>query len=109
MRTATLERLFRKERRVAAAVDDPCPARPGTLPEFVADQSVAGVEADTDHVTLLELVGVERLERLVAQDGIAPLGWRGRREDEHPARGDETRPEGKVTRIDDMYAHELSP
>ena len=108
MRTAPLVRLFREQCGVAATEDNPCPLRSCTLPKLVADQSVAGVETDTDHVALLELVGVELLEGLVAEYGIAPLGRCGCREHKHPARRDETGPKRKVTRIDDMYAHEIS-
>ena len=80
----------------------------GTLPELVADQSVARVEPDTDDVTLLELLDVERLEPLVTQDGVTPLGGSGRCQHVEPARGDEAGPEGKMTRVDDIYAHVTS-
>ena len=63
----------------------------------------------TPGLALLKSVGIERFERFIAQDGVAPLGRRRGREYKHPARGNETRSEGKVTRINDMYAHEISP
>jgi hypothetical protein len=67
------------------------------------------MQADTDHVPLLEAVGVEWLKRFVAQDGIAPLRRRGCGENEHPAGGDKRRPEGEMAWIYDMYAHGTFP
>ena len=108
MRTAPLVGLFRIQGGVAAAVHHPGAALAGTQPELVADQSVARVEPDTDDVTLLELLDVERLEPLVTQDGVTPLGGSGRCQHVEPARGDEARSEGKMAWVDDVYPHETS-
>ena len=108
VRAALIVRLFRIQGGVDAAVDHPGAARAGALPELVADQGVAGVDPDADDVTLLELSVVERLKRLVGQDGVAPLGGCGRSEHVEPARGDDGGTERKVARVDDVYVHETS-
>ena len=104
MRTAQLVGLFRIQGGVAAAVHHPGAALAGTLPEPVADQSVARVEPDADDITLLEPRDVERLEPLVAQHGVSPLGGCGCSEHIHPARSDEARSEGKMAWVYQMYA-----
>ena len=106
MRAALLVRFFRIQGGVDAAVDDPGAALAGTLPDPVADQGVAGVDADADDVTRPELPSVERLEHLVAQDRVAPFGGCGRGKHVEPARCHGTHTKGELTRVDDVYAHD---
>ena len=102
-------RLVRIERRVDAAVHDPRPALARPLAEGVADQRVAGVDADADDVAGLDPAVVERLEALVDHDRIAPLaGGRGR-EHVQPAGGDDGYAEREVAGVDDEYAHGSLP
>src|SRR5205823_1723730 len=71
---SALESLFGIKRRVDAAEDDPRAALARHAPDLVSAERVASVDADADHVPGHDVVGVEVLERLVADDGVAELG-----------------------------------
>ncbi len=64
-------------------------ARAGFASDLVSAQGVAGVDADADDVAGLDGRGIERIERLVAEDGIAAVKRRGGGEDVEPPRGDD--------------------
>ena len=106
---AALVRLVRIERRVDAAVHDPRPPLARPPAERVADQGVAGVDADAHDVAGLDPADVERLEALVDQDRIAPLAGRRRREHVQPAGGDDGHAEREMAGVDDEYAHGILP
>ena len=71
--------FIREQRGVNAAVHNPCAARAGLTADFVASPRITGVDADADDVALGDCGQVDRVERLVDDDRIAPLGTgRGR-------------------------------
>ena len=106
MRAAPFVCFVGVKRGVNPAVDDPRSTLARLEAKVVTDERITGMDADADNITRLERVWIERLENFVGQDRIAPLGWGRRREDIEPARGDESGPEGKVTRVDDVYPHD---
>ena len=105
MRAAAFQGLLRIQRCVDAAehhVRSPFTRRSTDL---VAAQRIARVNSDSDNVTVADPIRVERLQRLVGYDRIAPLP--GRRLGQHvqPARRDDGHAEGDVTRVDQMNLH----
>ena len=102
---AALEGFFGEEGGVDAAVDDRCAAFVGEAAYFVAAESVAGVDADAYDVAGLDGGGVDLLDGLVDEDGVAGGAWRGGGKDEEPARGDDSRAKCIVTGIDKVNAH----
>ena len=92
VRLAVLVRFVRKQRGVNAAEDDPRAALAREPADFVAAQRIAGVNADADDVAGRDHRRIERLERFVDDDGIAPLGSGRRRQDVQPARRDDATP-----------------
>ena len=105
VRAAALEHLLREERRVNAAEHHVRAALARQRPDLVAAQGVAGVNADPDHVAGGDLVGIERVERFVAEHGVAPARRGRRRQDVHPSRRDDGGAEGDVTRVDQEHTH----
>ena len=82
-------RLVGKQRRVNAAVDDPRAAFASELAHFVTATRIAGMNADADDVAGSNRRGVNRIERFVHDDRIAPLLPRGRRQNVEPAGRDD--------------------
>ena len=105
MRLSALVAFVRKERGVDPAVDDQAPRARAMLPDLIAAQRVAGMDADADNVAGGNGVRIQRIQRLVDEDRLAIFGRRRRREDEQPSWRDHSRTEGDVTGIDQMYAH----
>ena len=68
---AALERFFRKQRGVNAAIDDPCAAGASHAADRVSAQGVAGVDADADDVAGMNGLGDDLLEGFIDEDGIA--------------------------------------
>ena len=66
------------------------------------------MNADADDVAGLDERGIERIERLVRDKGIAPLERCGCGQYIQPAWRDHGHAEGNVARIDEMDAHEGS-
>ena len=102
---AEIVRLVRKERCVDAAEYDLGPALTRGAPDLVATQRIARVDADADDVARLHLLRVERLERLVADDGIPEARRRRGREHEEPARRDDGGAERDVAWVHEKHAH----
>ncbi len=102
---AALERFFRKQRGVNAAVDDPRAAAARHPAHLVAAQSVAGVDADADNVAGLNGLRDDLLERFIDEDGIAGRLWRGGGKNKQPARRDDRRSKRIVAWVDQMNAH----
>ena len=72
MRAAALEHFLGKQRRVDAAEDHVRAALARQPPDLVPAQRVARVNADPDDVSRFDLRGVERIERLVAEERDRP-------------------------------------
>ncbi len=104
MRFAALQRFFRKERGVNAAVHYPSAASPRHAPNLVAAQGIACVHTDADNVPRLNAFRHNLLERFVYQDRGTSRCRRCRRKHEQPARCDNRCTEGIVTGIDQMNA-----
>jgi hypothetical protein len=102
---ANLVRFVGEQRSVYPAVDDPRAARARRLPHLVSAQRVPRVDTDAHHVTGFHGGGVESLERLVDQDGVAIAAGRRRREHEKPARRNDGNAERRVAGIDQMNSH----
>jgi hypothetical protein len=49
----------------------------GQAPDLVAAQRISGVNADTDYIPGRHRGKVERIQRLIGDDRVAVLGWRG--------------------------------
>ena len=105
MRAAEIVRLVREERGVDAAEYDLGPALTRGAPDLVAPQRVPRVDADADDVARLHLLRVERLERLVADDGVPEARRRRGREHEQPARRDDGGAERDVAWVHEKHAH----
>ena len=105
VRLALLQGLFGIQRGVNAAIDDPGAALARHLADLVAAQSVAGVDADADDVPGLNAVGIDLLQRLVDEDGIAHRRRRGRGQHEEPAGRNDGRAKGIVAGIHQKNAH----
>ena len=105
VRSPELVRLFRVERRVDSAEDNPRAGLAGLVPDFVASQRVTGVDADPDHVARTDVRRIEDVERLVADDRIPVLARRGCGQDVQPAGGDDRHSERQVARINQVNAH----
>ena len=71
VRAATLEGLFGIKRRVNSAEHHPGASLPCRSPNFIAAQRVAGMDANPDHVALLDALQIEMFQRLIADLGIA--------------------------------------
>ena len=100
VRAAMFPRFVRKERRVDAAVDHPCAALARLASHFVSAQRVAGMNADADHVSGLDVLDLEGRQRFVDEVGITPLASRRRGENVEPAGSDHGHAKGHVARID---------
>jgi hypothetical protein len=97
-------RLFRIQRGVNAAVDHPRAALACEAADFIPAQGVARVNADTHDIPRGDCGEIDRLERLIDDDWIAPCAARGRRQHVQPARCDHGDPKRNMTRIDQMNA-----
>jgi hypothetical protein len=73
--------------------------------ERIAAQRICRVDSDTDDVTGRDRGGIELLQRLIDDEGDPEAGWRRCGEHVQPAGGDDRRPEGQVTRVDQVHLH----
>ena len=105
MGAAELLRLFRIERGVNAAEDHPGAALAAEAAQIIAAAGIAGVDADTDDIPRLQAGGIERLQTLVANDGVAVLRRRGAGQNVQPARCDDTDPKRKLVGVNQMNTH----
>src|SRR5689334_19365096 len=71
----------------------------------VAAQRVTGVNADADHVARLDFHGIQGIQCLVPNQGVAKVGGGGRREHIQPPRGDHSRSKRCITWIHQMNFH----
>ena len=110
MRRAVRVRFLGKQRGVNAAVDDPGAALARQLPDFVAAARIARVNADADDVAWLDGGGVDRIERLVNDDRVAPFGTGGGGEHIQPSRCDDRHAKRHVAGIQqvDASTHSVS-
>jgi hypothetical protein len=69
MGTAEISSFVGIQRRVNAAKDHVRTRRVRRSSDFVAAQGISRVNADADDISCLDDRGVERLERLVREDG----------------------------------------
>jgi hypothetical protein len=109
VRAAELCRLFRKERRVNAAVHDPRASLAREASDFVATQRVPGVNPDADHVARRNRFRIDVRDRFVDDQRVAPRCTGGGREDVEPARRDDRDAERHVTGVDQMDTHGRVP
>src|SRR4051812_25284048 len=105
MRAAEFQSLLRVQRCVYPSVDDPRSPIARHSAQLVATQGIAGVDADSDYVTWLNIVRIELLQRFVPQQRIAIFGRCCRRNHEHPARRDNSSSKGRVTWVDQVNIH----
>src|SRR4029077_13998833 len=83
-------------------VHDPGTALAGQLPHFVSTPRVAGVNPDSDDIAWVNGCSVDRVERFVDDDGVAPLGAGGGGQHIQPPRRDNRHAKRYVTRIQQM-------
>src|SRR5262249_27502434 len=88
--------------RVDAAVYDPGAARARQLPHFVAATRIPGMNPDADHVAALDRRGVNRVERLVDDDWVAPFGAGCGGQHIQPSRGDDGHAKRHVAWVQEM-------
>ncbi len=103
--SAQLVRFLGVECGVDAAEDDVGPVRARQLADFIPAQGVGRMDPDPHDVAPLELGWLERLERFVGEDRIAPLTRRRRREHIQPPRGDDRHAERDMAGVDEMDTH----
>src|SRR5439155_21311048 len=104
----TVSRGFvRKQRGMNAAEDDPGTALAHLASDLVTAERVAGMNADADDVARANRVEIDRIERFVDDDRIAPAAAGRRREDVEPARRNHGDAERFHTRIDEMNAWQV--
>ena len=104
----TVSRGFvRKQRGMNAAEDDPGTALAHLASDLVTAERVAGMNADADDVARANRVEIDRIERFVDDDRIAPAAAGRRREDVEPARRNHGDAERFHTRIDKMNARQV--
>ena len=82
----TFQSLFRKERRVNAAIDHPRTSGARHPANLVAAQSIPRVHTDTYDVSRLNRLGSNLLERFIHENGVAHLPRRGCRKHKQPSR-----------------------
>jgi hypothetical protein len=68
---------------------------------------VGGVDPDPDDISWRDRLGVEPLQSLVNEPGIAVFPGRRRGEHVEPARGNDGDAERNITRIHEVNAHAL--
>src|SRR5437588_5427546 len=104
----TVSRGFvRKQRGMNAAEDDPGAALAHLASDLVTAERVAGMNADADDVARANRVEIDRIQRFVDDDRIAPAAAGRRREDVEPARRNHGDAERFHTRIDKMNARQV--
>src|SRR6185437_13993899 len=101
------ERLFWKQGRMDAAVDDGGATLFRYVSNLVTAQGIAGIHTDADDVTCLNCVRVKLLEALVNQDGISERSGSGCCKHEQPARCDDGGSERIVIKVHQMYSHRV--
>ena len=90
-----------------AAEDDPGAALAHLASDLVTAERVAGMNADADDVARANRVEIDRIQRFVDDDRIAPAAAGRRREDVEPARRNHGDAERFHTRIDKMNARQV--
>ena len=88
-----------------ASVNDIGSSLPGRSPDLVSPKCVAGMDADPNHVTRLDLRGIDLRQRLIDNHRIPVLPGSRSGEDEEPSRRYNANTKRYVTRVDQMYAH----
>jgi hypothetical protein len=69
------------------------------MARLVSPQGVARVNADPDNVTGMNVLGVKRTDRFVAEDGVAERGRRCGGEDAQPSGRDYRRAKSRIAGI----------
>ena len=99
MRRAVRVRFIREQRRVNAAVDHPRAARAYGAADLIATARVAGVDADADDIARRNGLEIERLQRFIDDDRIAPGRSCGGCQHIQPSRRDDGHAKREVARI----------
>jgi hypothetical protein len=104
MRRAVRVCFLRKQRGVNPAVDDPGTALARQLPYFVSAARIAGMNSDAHDVAWLDGGGIDRIERFVNDDRVAPFSTGGGGQHIQPSRCDDRHAKRYMARIEQVDA-----
>jgi hypothetical protein len=96
--------FIRVQRGVDTAIGDERPAFAREASQVVATECVAGVNADPDDVTGRDRLQIERVNRLVDDQGCTVVFRCRRGQYVKPSRRNHSCTEGQITRVDQVYA-----
>src|SRR5258706_16233479 len=97
--------FVRIEGGVNSSENHVCASIPCQFPDFVAAESICGVDADANNIARLNLVGVHGLKGFIDQAGIAKARRGSRRQNIQPARSNYSCAERNFTGINEVNAH----
>ena len=103
MRPTERRGLFREQRRMDAAKDDPRTTFARETADLVAAQRIAGMNPDADDVARMDGRGIQHFQGFVRDEGIAILTRCRGREHVEPPWGNDTDAKRQVAWVDQMY------
>src|SRR5579859_1412431 len=105
VRSAQFSRFFRIQRGMDAAKDHVSATVARNFAEFIAAQSVAGVDADAYNITRSDAQRISGGKRFIHKNWGAINKWGGRCQYVEPSRCNDRRAKRDVARIDQMDFH----